>query len=406
MSARHLSILALLPSSACVLDADDWSLWEDGLGADSAPLDDTGDPVDTDGGPDDTDTDTEPWDTGPFDTAQPQPEITGLTRSFGPRGGGSAVTVQGLQFASDAQVRFGEAQATLTASAETDLQVTTPAVAEAGWVDVAVSQDGGQAVLEESFRYLDLDDATGQVGATGALQWFDYVGGYWNPGTEDYGLVQLWFPSNPDATRYRDRFAGAADSCESDRFELESIEGIDLSGATVVLDPGTGLTLQPVWNTEEGRFEMPVGSGELDAVASFDLSARGFWDLPDFEIEGIAATPPPFALSSPTLGGALPMSLRQDELDFRWNVLEADWVVFYLARLSNDGRQQLEVLTCLAENDGAFDVPSGVWSDWEAGNVIYTYAGALREAEATVPLNNGTSSVAGIAWTVGIITAR
>ena len=43
---------------------------------------------------------------------------------------------------------------------------------------------------------------------------------------------------------------------------------------------------------------------------------------------------------------------------------------------------------------------------WQSGNQLYTYVGALKESDAVVPINNGTSSVVGISWNVGVILTR
>lgn len=404
---RAHTLFAFLPFvAACALGPDDWSAWEQGLGADdSAPVDsqnpdDTG-LEDADTGPGDTvGTDTGLEDTGSYDI-----EVLSFSPSFGPRGGGTTVEILGSGFADTVAVRFGDDHAELASSSASSLEVRTPAVDSEGWVEVVVTRGASEGAAPESFRFLDTEDHTGSAGALGAMQWFDYVGGYWAPGTRDYGTLQLWFPGAAGEAPYRELFAATADSCASDRFEVDSGGGLDLTGASVRLVGDMG-ELTPSWNAGQVRFDLDIGDGMLESDTVYDLEVSGLWDLPDFTIEEVARTPEPFLLTSPTMSGALPASLRIDELDFSWESIDAEWVVFYIVRMSNDGQSQLEVLSCLAENDGAFTVPSSAWSDWEAGNELWTFVGALREVGATVPLNNGDSSVVGISWNVGGIVAR
>ncbi len=386
-----------------MLEPSDWDAWEQGLQGDSQVPDDSGTGPD-DTGPGDSDTD----DTGPIDTGEhePQPELHGLSPAFGPRGGGSPVTLQGVQLSSDATVLFGGVEASVGVVSDSALELTTPAVSSAAWVDVTVEQAGGQALLEDGFRYLDLDDASGLIGAMGALQWFDHRGSYWAPNIDDYGLMQLWFPGQPDTTHYRDLFAAELDACASDHFDVDSSGGLDLEGASAVVTSTGGGELAPVWSGTDRRFEMHIGPGELEESASFDLALSGLWDLPDFTIADLAATPAPFLLTSPAIDGGAPLTLGREQLTFLWQAVEADAVVIYISRLTGDGRETLEIMSCLAENDGAFTIPTGAWDGWQTGNQLITYVGALRESDTTVPLNNGGSSVVGISWNVGVILTR
>ncbi len=404
--ARIIFVVSVALASGCVLGPGDWDLWDQlqdsGLGpVDSdTPTDDTGEPDTAETG--DTNS---AHDTGPYDTALPAPELSGLTPAYGPRGGGSAVTISGAAFTDDVSVRFGDATATVVAVTEDTLTVTTPAVTGAATVDVTVAQRGGQAVLEDGFQYIDQDDESGMVTAKGALQWFDYRGSYWNHGTDDYGMLQLWFPAQPDDEPYRDLFAAGLDSCSSDSFEVDSRGGLDMAGASAVLT-GELSTLRPSWNADETRFEAQFGSGEVESEIDYDLALLDLWGLPEVAMPAVVSTPDEFVLTSPDIAGSSPLTLSQDQLAFEWAEIEADAVVVYIARISGDGRETFEILSCLAENDGAFTVPPGAWEAWQGGNQLYTYVGAMREAETTVPLNNGTSSVVGIAWNVGVILTR
>ncbi len=392
--------------AGCLLDTDDWDAWEQGLAVDDSTEEQ---PSDTGTAPADSalPQDTGLQDSGTFDTAQAAIELLAVEPAFGPRGGGSPVSLLGTGFDETASVLFDQAGAELVASSEERLEVITPAAAQAGWADVVVQQGQTQSQALQSFRYLDLDDATGQAGAMGALQHFEYVGSYWEPGTLDYGMLQLWFPSEASDQRYGDFFADQAESCRSSAgFELDSSGGIDLEAPLARLVGSGGTELAPSWNAKQRRLDLTLGPTDFEVGASYALSFSGLWDLPDFEIEQILRTPAPLVLESPLLGGSEPPELERDELSFAWQEIEAEQVLVYMVRVSSDGRQGLETLTCLAENDGAFEVPSSAWSGWQRDQVLYVYVGALRESDAQVPLNNGDSRVAGIYWNVGVVVAR
>ena len=405
MSPARFTLFAPLSLAVgCVLGPGDWEIWDQIQ--DSGPGQTDSDTTADDTGGSGTETgDSVPSDTGPLDTAMPAPELHGVTPSFGPRGGGSAVTIRGAQLSADAVVHFGGAVATVGSASDQSIVVTTPAYGTASTVDVTLAQASGDALLAGGYRYLDLDDASGLVAAKGALQWFDHRGSYWAPEVQDYGLVQLWFPGQPDSGRYRDLFAPGLDSCTSDQFEVDSRGGMDLSGVSAVLSGELG-TIEPVWDVANTRFELELGAITLEESTSYALTLGGLWDLPDFTIADLAATPAPFELTSPDIAGSAPLALEQDQLAFRWQTIEADAVVIYIARVSGDGRETFEVLSCLVDNDGAFTIPPSAWEAWQGGNQLYTYVGAMREVEATVPLNNGISSVAGISWNVGVILTR
>lgn len=360
--------------------------------ADTGPLDDTGD-IDADTG----------GDTGDEVLLDP-PALIGLSPAFGPRGGGTVVTVEGQDLAADAEVRFGATAAVVQSGTDTALSVVTPAMAAAGTVDVSVTQPGGEDVLVQEYTFLDLEDATGRVGFLGALQWFDLRGGYWG-GQPDYGVVQLWVPELSDGARYRDRFAPGVDQCASDRFSASRGTTVDLSGASALLSSSTGSALALPFDSDLGKLDKDIGSGELAAAATFDLTFHDLWGLPDFTIADLAETPPAFSLTTPDLDGGSPDWVEIDELDLSWSAGGADAVVVYIVRSSaRDGTIQ-ETLTCLATDDGAFSIPTSAWSGWDHGDVLHVFVGDMREKEASVPLNNGTSSVAGISWVVGVLRA-
>ncbi len=406
-----------LPAVGCLLlSPSDWEIWDQGI--DTGPGFDSDTPHDTD--PDtDTARDSDPDTQDPVETGDSQPQDTGDTAPpaelivssldpvFGPRGGGSLVTLTGEGFTEATQVSFGGLAAELVSFTAGSLELRTPAAAAEGWVDVVVQRDEAEVSSEDAFRYLDLDDASGLAAAMGALQWFDYVGGYWSSDDEDYGLLQFWFPSAPQDTHYWSYFAPTLDSCASDYFEIETEGSLDLGGgAGALLAAPSGTSISPTWEAENTRFVAALDSSDFELEAEWDLTLSGLWDLPDFTITDMVETPPAFSLTSPVLDGGSPASLSPDGLQLRWTAAGADQVLVYIAHLDGSGATLRETVTCAAQDDGAFDVPADVWSGWLAGDVLWVFVGQLKQTGVTVPLSNGESRVAGIHWQVGGAVAR
>lgn len=95
---------------------------------------------------------------GGASTSADAPRVTGLSPGHGPVDGGTAVIISGSNFAKNAGetlVLFGTRAVVVTPTSDTTIQVTAPAQAQAGTVDVRVINDLGVATLVGAFRYDD-----------------------------------------------------------------------------------------------------------------------------------------------------------------------------------------------------------------------------------------------------------
>ncbi len=81
------------------------------------------------------------------------PVVTSISPTFGPIGGGTAVTIFGTNFASGAIVDFGNTQGNVTAISLTSISVTTPAASSGGAVNVTVTTSGGTSTGSVQFTY-------------------------------------------------------------------------------------------------------------------------------------------------------------------------------------------------------------------------------------------------------------
>lgn len=94
------------------------------------------------------------------------PVVDSFSPATGPISGGTAVTLSGSGFESDAQVRFGGTLAASSGTTSNQLSVITPAVTSAGAVEVRVTNPStGLSTLAGTFSYSD--SAGASAGASG-----------------------------------------------------------------------------------------------------------------------------------------------------------------------------------------------------------------------------------------------
>lgn len=89
----------------------------------------------------------------------PLPDITGISPTAGPTGGGQTVTINGTGFTGATSVTFDGASVTFTVTSDTAISATTNAHA-AGLVDVIVTTAGGADTLAGTYRFAGTPDIT------------------------------------------------------------------------------------------------------------------------------------------------------------------------------------------------------------------------------------------------------
>jgi hypothetical protein len=88
-------------------------------------------------------------------TYQAAPTISTVSPGSGPRGGGTSVTITGIDFTGATAVTFGGTAATIySVTDDTHITATTPASISAGAKDVAVTAPGGTVTKTDGFTYL------------------------------------------------------------------------------------------------------------------------------------------------------------------------------------------------------------------------------------------------------------
>lgn len=351
--------------------------------------------VDTDTDVDvDTDTDT--------DTNVPSIDIESIEPNYGTNGGGSTVEIRGGPFDQSVNVMFGNASGDILQVNPNLLRVQTPVTSQEGLVDVTVTTENGAGNLDDGFTYWP--DATGLSGAIGELRWVHWLGSYWNPSPPDDTGLLWWALIQPiDEHFYHWAFSPTDDSCSSDYFYTNSLSNYNLGVSTTSFNVnGKDLTLSDTNSNQ--IWEKTLTASEYVQGASYDLNEISGTGFPTFGIENITQTPGNFTVTNPYLDGSTPPTIGRS-FSITWQNATADRMVIILDRMDAN-QNSLETVTCVARNDGSFNVPSSAWSGWQAGGIVFIFVGALNEGGGgTIPFNNAESRVsstyflAGGAWT-------
>ena len=213
-----------------------------------------------------------------------------------------------------------------------------------------------------------------------------------------------WGLIEPDDVHYWDLFAvDQVDGCVSSP-DFPSLRVMDLGVEETQLVSEAGTIALPA--AEDRFFDGPLTSYEQRT--SWALTSVEGGALPDFSIDEVARTPGAFELYAPYLFGSAPPVLTKSDLRLEWGEVEADRVMIMVKRFGPDLGEPIEVLGCVAENDGEFHVQGANWVEpWDRDQWLYIYVGAVLEGEGTVPLNGAESRVAGVYWLVGAaVTAK
>ena len=321
--------------------------------------------------------------------------IDALDPAYGSTLGGELAWISGGPFETGDRVFLGEQELEVLSVQPEALEVVLPATDE-GRYDLRVEGALGEAVLDEAYR--SFRDGTGQAGALGAVEWYELQGSYWSEDSQDFG-VAWWGLIEPEDIHYWDIFGADTDACVSEPvFPELRLWDLGASEAELAVRDRS-LVLQA---REDRIFDGSLGSEDFVEGARYSVPLVSGGNLPDFGVEELARTPGRFDLYSPYLYGSQAPALQKSELEFEWGAAEADRVMILVERYDADLNELIEVVGCVAQDDGAFKVPGKTWQQpWESGQWLYIYVGAVREGEGVVPLNNADSRVAGVYWLLG-----
>jgi hypothetical protein len=327
--------------------------------------------------------------------------IDAVAPEYAHTGGGTELELFGGPFDGTVKVEVDGVQAKVLVVEPDRLVIESPALEATGYADIRVSSDVGDGGMEDAVRVFE--DGRGLAGSFGALEWYELQGDYWTSDSDDWG-VAWWGLIEPEEVHYWDIFdTGGMDKCvSSPSFPALNVMDLGVEQTELVAE-NSSLALPA---SEDRYFDGPLYDFPQRSVWSLPQVQGG--ELPDFSIDELAVTPEAFDLYQPYLFGDAPPTLTKSDFRLEWGDVEADRVMVMLKRYDASLEEEIEVLGCVAENDGEFHVKGVNWTQpWEADQWVYIYVGAVLEGEGVVPLNGADSRVAGVYWLVGAaVTAK
>jgi hypothetical protein len=358
---------------------------------------DTDTDTDADGDADtDADADTDVGDITVVSVDPPQGVLTG--------GETVVVTAQGLT-SGDFAVQFGSKKATIVSVDGDEITVQTPSSRDEGWVDVVVTQGDRLGFLPDGWYYWA--DGDGLTGAVGELTWYAYQGNYW--ASSDDPLFDGWLAFvHPTDVRVATLYGTADDTCVRDYngFDFDFYD----TGATSAVLSGDNGDIELAFDSPFFAGNTLPGSGADDYSAlqvplTLELDASDPW--PDLEIASFTAPLKQVKITSPNVDGDFVSAFVSESFALNWTTgSTGDFAFAQLVRIDGYTQTVEDRVTCRMRDDGRFQVPSNVWSDWFVGDIIQIGVGRAAVGKTELPNNHGDAQVATIWLTFGAAIAQ
>ena len=326
--------------------------------------------------------------------------IDAISPDHGITAGGESVLITGGPFDSTAAVAFAGASATVTRVSETELVVTTPATTQVGLVEVSVETTVGRGSQADAFRFWE--DARGRYGLVGVVELARHTGSLWEGGMpDDSHRAEIYF-SEPHLHRWYELYTPSLETCRSETAtSTATLSWFDPGVETISLRPdsgslmtltynGSGFVAEPASITAGGRYDLVAPGGIL---SSEDVAA-----VMDMPTDGPAVSNPPISSTS------VPYVSRFHT--FQWTPTGADWILIRMTVENGATEDGFESVYCAVLDDGEFDFDGSSFTTW-SGNAIATVAvsSVYDQHDATLPWNQGLSSIAAMVTTVGLASS-
>ncbi len=331
--------------------------------------------------------------------------IDDVAPSWAPLAGGTAVTVTGAGFEGDVAFWFGGAEVDVTVLSDEELAVTTPAVAVEGTVDLLLSSDLGEVVLEDGFTFTDEAPTTTTSGGSGSglvtrVVEFDYLAvgcpNCFSPALDQYIVSAVAMMHPPVSGSWNDNLP-AQGSCTDQPDTALLTNATDDVGAFMYLQSGAQ-SLDLRRSTIDGTvmyMSGPLGSGDYTRNAAYDLA------IPDLgvTISDAVATTSGFKTFTPLeilyYDNQAWTSISANAFRFTWAPTDiAESVVVQLEVYAAGGNNALlGQVVCVSEDNGSLTVPSNLLSSFGSGAlvVIYFYRWETRQTELDGDIIEGMS---------------
>lgn len=312
--------------------------------------------------------------------------------------GGAELIITGGPFDSSAKVYFGGVEGSVVEALAGRITAEVPPNTE-GIASVRVKTNTGDGTLPDAFTYWQ--DGTGKAGALGEFVWMQSVGSYWSSFEEGYAFFLFVEPQ--DVSWWEVWYTNSLDSCEAEGFSptaLGSTYYYDPGVSSARVSPSSGSNINLTWDGsalyDAGTLSSSFSSGAytLKAMTGGDFPAE---DVPNFFQSAAAST-----LSSPSMAGSSPPLVSKNHT-FTWNSasITADWITIVMQLLNSGATAADQTVTCIARNDGSFNIDGTKWTTWPTNRQVNIYFGPTREASGVLPWNNSEARIAGTWFMVG-----
>ncbi|MEN9787299.1 MAG: hypothetical protein RLZZ299_2563 [Pseudomonadota bacterium] len=326
-------------------------------------------------------------------TFVPDPITLGeVSPAWGLTSGGAEVRIAGGPFDGSVEVTLAGKPAEVLEVSADQLVVRTPSVSQPGVADLEVTTASGAGSAEGAFVYHA--DGTDRFGAYGVFVWTSFVGGYWDANATDAGSAWLAVTTPSDEALW-EYYAPAMDRCVREgAYTSGSVLRVYDAVPEVSLMPPVGEPVALAFDSASGTYTASgLTSASWRASTPYDLADMAPAGIPAFTQEGLVATPAAFSVTAPALGStSLPSVSRGFTL--RWDGREADWVLVSLQIVTAEGDWG-DVVTCVAEDDGSFTVPSDAFASWPTGDYLYVKVARMRRGTGLRSFDHAGSQVYG-----------
>ena len=342
-------------------------------------------------------------------------EIQSVDPDWGPTEGGTIVTLLGTGFEGDMTVSFGRAEVDVTRVGPDEIIVASPALGFEGSVDLTVTSDLGEAVLENGYHYSDSgpppdtgNDDTGGTSSTGG------TGGYVELSFVQYACPSCFgLASDLSATAMAQFHTPVQDSwlswlpatgtCIRDHTASTPSVTLDGVGDYVHLLAGQRTVgLQRIVDSTGTWYEgANLSAADFVSNTSYDLSVPGSGSTAAFQVEDVISTPQgwvsfaPQSLLMDTPYAYSAQVSRSTGISFSWSPSGGGEQVLVQMIFGDMSGQTLGTVVCHATNHGSLTVPSPVLSGLPTGSIAIVQIMRFVQSSSTRP-DNG-SALEGIA---------
>lgn len=338
---------------------------------------------------DDSDTDTGP--------VLEELEILSVAPQVGSNGGGTEVEIETTMLGAEREVELGGRIAPILDVTGNIITITVPRNLDlTGWADIVVRSGGREAIKEQAFHLWP--DGTGKRGALGAFQYFT---NYDELGDTETGVVaQMGFVEPTEFHTYQ-FWAPGMDQCVRDYTVTSSaFVDIDTGASWLEVQSGTHTVSIPAQTGNLWFENVALGGDNFFPDASYDLKGMTS-DYAEWPVESMPAffqTPAELEVSSPDLGSFSANISRSTEL--RWDTSGAgDFVLVRILRYQGLTSPSLaEVVTCVLEDDGAYNMSSSVYGGWSTLSAADVAIGRAKTSKAVLSHNGSDSDILGVQW--------